>query len=431
MVARYFAACFMLAFGMILHALLAKPAKPVTWQENRANQSWNVMLEQLRDLPNRVLEKLPKDEQRDPLVQLEAAQLALGSLTSFGLSVLGADPDHPSFLPLPTDVTRTGQPAADTIYKTAFIAPGGTYSITGKRGNVRMAILAQRGAMPGGPAQATQSAPLPSNSHLDLNELAADDQGRFSVLLSPVRPADYQGDWWKLEPGTVRIMARLISSDWAAETDPSLSIERLDHPVRRPRPAASDLEGKLSRVAIGANFSAPLLVRDPEKWRQAGAINSIAQHTQNRGFVPGQYYYIGAFELDRGEALLIEASVPQSCRYWSIMLTDHLYVTIDPANNQTSLNDAQVIPDADGKIRIVISQKDPGYANWIDTAGYRTGLIQGRWLECDENPIPKLRKIAFGDLSAAMPDGSPRILPEEREQALRLRRSAREQRPLW
>lgn len=421
----------MLALATAPHALLAKPEELESWHENRANQSWNDMLEQLRDLPNRVLEKLPDDQQRDPLVQLEAAPLALGSLTSFGLSALGADPDHPSFLPLNTDVLRNGQPAADTIYKTAFIAPGGTYRITGKRGSVRMAILAQRGPMPGGPAQTQQSAPQPSNSHLDLDDLTVDDADRFSVVLSPERPDGYQGDWWELEPGTVRIMARLMSSDWASETDPSLAIERLDGPVRKPRPATTDLEDIFERVAVGANFSAPLLVRDPEKWREAGAINTFAQHTQNRGFVPGQYYYIGAFDIEDDEALLIEVTIPSSCTYWSVMLTDHLYVTIDPANNQSSLNDSQAVPDPDGKVRILISHKDPGFANWIDPAGYSTGLIQGRWLECDENPSPSLRKIAFEDVPEVMPEGSLRISSEQREEALRSRRSAREERPLW
>jgi hypothetical protein len=69
--------------------------------------------------------------------------------------------------------------------------------------------------------------------------------------------------------------------------------------------------------------------------------------------------------------------------------------------------------------------------NWLDTAGYASGSIQGRWLECDETPIPSLRKVAIGDVRRSLPADTPTVTPAQREEAVRERRSEVQQRPLW
>jgi len=70
------------------------------------------------------------------------------------------------------------------------------------------------------------------------------------------------------------------------------------------------------------------------------------------------------------EALILEAKVPARCTYWSVILTNEIYETTDWYNHQGSLNGSQLRVDDDGIIRVVISAKDPGVPNWLDTAGY-------------------------------------------------------------
>src|SRR3546814_2734971 len=62
----------------------------------------------------------------------------------------------------------------------------------------------------------------------DFAELAVDAQGRFDVVMSPKRPDGCSGDWWELNPEATQLMIRQVSSDWAGEEDPTVSIERLD-----------------------------------------------------------------------------------------------------------------------------------------------------------------------------------------------------------
>jgi hypothetical protein len=106
-------------------------------------------------------------------------------------------------------------------------------------------------------------------------------------------------------------------------------------------------------------------------------------------------------------------------------------VTTDWSNNQSSLNDSQARVDSDGTLRVVVSARDPGVPNWIDTAGYPQGLVQGRWFGCGEAPVPSARKLAIGEVRGAIPTSTPVVTPGQREQQIRERRSALQQRPLW
>jgi hypothetical protein len=69
--------------------------------------------------------------------------------------------------------------------------------------------------------------------------------------------------------------------------------------------------------------------------------------------------------------------------------------------------------------------------NWLDTAGYRTGVVQGRWAECDTQPIPSVIKVAWTDVRKMLPANTPSISREQREALIRARRTALQHRPLW
>jgi hypothetical protein len=266
----------------------------------------------------------------------------------------------------------------------------------------------------------------------DINLLNVDADDRYDVILSPTRPSGYTGDWWQLEPTTNMLLVRMVGSNWGEEFEPTLSIERLDVPAPRPRPSAKLHEEKLLGIAAAANFIAPLLVDRPHKLRADGYINKLkAVDLTQMGGLAGQFYFEGAYDLTDEEALIIETKVPEKCVYRSLILTNDLYETTDWYNNQSSLNGAQAAADADGVLRVVVSARDPGVPNWLDTAGYTTGVIQGRWMECSSEPIPVVRKIAVADVRKWLPAGTATITAQQRDQQIRDRRATLQQRPLW
>jgi hypothetical protein len=410
-------ACTTIVGSPVARAADAPTAPPVA--------GWNEFVDGLRALPDRLLAKLPASERADPQVQQEVARVVLESLAISLIDAIGGDGDHPAFLPNGNIVMNFPQPNADTVYRASRVTPGSTYRLQGQRGTLRLLSIGQVAVLPGG-------RPGPTRSYLDLNTLHVDKQGRFDLILSPARPQGYSGDWWQLEQGARTLLLRMVSSDWSKERDPTIAIERLDRPPQRGRPSAADLEQRLRSLPRDIAFLPMLFIDHAAKLRAEGTINRLkAIDVSQIGGLAGQSYYEGAFELGEDEALLVEAPVPAHCSYRSILLGNDIHETIDWSNNQSSLNDSQAKPDKDGILRIVVSAKDPGVPNWLDTAGHRRGLMQGRWLDCTTNPLPTVNKVPLAALRAMLPPDTPRITPEERQAALRERRTALQHRPLW
>jgi hypothetical protein len=392
---------------------------------------WDSLIEHVRGLPARMLDKLPLSMRMDAQIQQEVGRLALEAITVAALDALACDGDYPAFVPQIGQVLNVGQPNADTIYRMARLTPGGSYRIRGFRGTLPICKIGQAPPSPAevAPGSAPQTGPRP---HHDFNTLKVDAEGRYDVLLSPERPPGYSGDWWQLQPTTNKLLLRMVSSAWGEELDPTFSIERVDRPASRGRPSAAELEARLRQIPRAAEFLGPMFVAHVEKLRREGYVNKfkILDVSQIGGLV-GQFYYEGPYELEDDEALIVESKVPAQCLYRSLILTNEIYETTDWYNNHSSLNGAQAQPDADGVLRIVVSAKDPGVPNWLDTAGHARGLIQGRWTDCDSQPIPSIRKVAFSDVRTVLPPETPTISKEQRERVLRDRRAAYQQRPLW
>jgi len=384
---------------------------------------WQELIDSLQSLPDRMLAKLPEPMRSDPQVQQEVARLALESVASQTLSAIAGDGDAPQFMPSIGQVLNVGQPNADTIYRSAALTPGGAYRIRGLRGTLNHTVIAQ--VVPQGTPGAG------ARAHLHLSSLKADAAGRFDVLLSAARPEGYTGDWWELNPAATMLMLRMVSGDWSREQSPTLSIERVDQPIGRGRVPAQKLEGKLRALPRMVDYLALMFVDHHEKLRAEGFINTMKVFNVGFGALEGQFYYEGAYDLAPDEALLVESPVPAKCQYRSLILTNEIYETTDWFNNHASLNLAQAAPDSDGRLRIVIAHKDPGVKNWLDTAGYPRGVVQGRWTECDSQPMPETRVVKLKDLAKALPKDVAMVTPEERQAILRERRRAMLERPQW
>lgn len=392
---------------------------------------WREFVEGLRVLPDQLLAKLPAEQRADPQIQQEIARITLASLAAALLETIGSDGDHPAFVANQNLTLNYPQPNADTVYRLTRITPGGTYRIRGERGNLRLASIGQAGPMPGEPGGTTLAAG-PKRAVFDLNALHVDAKGRFDVILSPVRPAGYTGDWWELAPTTSRLLLRTVMADISRERDPTISIERLDIPVQRARPSATVLEQRLRNLPRAVALLPSIFVSSGQRLRADGYVNrfKLVDAAQNGGLA-GQSYYSSAFDLDDGEALVIAVRPPANCEYRSIQLASEFQETFDWYNRQSSLNDVQAKPDKDGILRIVVAGRDPGVPNWLDTGGHAHGIVEGRWMNCDSTPVPTIDKVPLADVRRHLPAETPIVTPAERERTIRDRRAALQQRPLW
>jgi hypothetical protein len=93
-------------------------------------------------------------------------------------------------------------------------------------------------------------------------------------------------------------------------------------------------------------------------------------------------------------------TVPRSdAPYQGIQLGSTWYISLDYINHQTSLTADQARVDPDGKIRFVISERDPGVANWLERTGHDRGYVQIRWqrlsreLGPSDGPVVEVVKV--------------------------------------
>jgi hypothetical protein len=136
----------------------------------------------------------------------------------------------------------------------------------------------------------------------------------------------------------------------------------------------------------------------------------------------GQAYGMGAFELEDGEAVVLECR-PPDCLVWGFSLCDRFFQSIDYDHRQSSLNSHQAIL-RDGVFHAVIAAEDPGVANWLDCGGHRSGIIAVRYVLPETVPGVHYRKVKLTELDRHLPADIPRVSPQQRSETLRRRRLA-------
>jgi hypothetical protein len=70
------------------------------------------------------------------------------------------------------------------------------------------------------------------------------------------------------------------------------------------------------------------------------------------------------FDLADDEALVVEVT-PPACEYWMIALHNHWMETLDYVHHQATLNCHSATLEADGSVRFVVAQRDPGVPRWV------------------------------------------------------------------
>ena len=388
---------------------------------------WEKLIDGLRPLGDAMRQRVPERLRSDPQVMAESTRLLLAGLARASSDAMVGDRRHPVFVPELNIAQNIFQPNADTINKSCLIEKGGSYLLRGDRGTVRMIILAQMG-----PDTLRTGKHHPLLGQIDFDDLAVDEDGAFEVVISPERPAGYEGDWFLLDPHGEKLMVRIVACDWGVEREPRFGIARLDVDEAKGRLSTEQLNEAFAEIPGIAAVCALAFPTHVEELRDEGYVNrfKIFDVSQMSGLA-GQFYYEGAYELADDEALISEVRVPDSYKYWSIILTNDLYETTDWYNNQSSLNDMQGLVDDDGVFRTVISARDPGVHNWLDISGYPTGAIQGRWFEASEKPMPTLRKVQLADVLEHLPESTRFVSSQQRAIALRNRRLAAQMRIIW
>ena len=148
---------------------------------------------------------------------------------------------------------------------------------------------------------------------------------------------------------------------------------------------------------------------------------------QSVGGDPNIFYYHSAWELADDEALVVHLPRIPDCRFWNLQIDNWWMESLDYRYDRICHNQNSTKRDADGGVTMIVSHRDPGAANWLDTAGLDDGLAIMRWQQVpaemtNAGLVRDFRVVKLSDL-AAMP-GLPRVTPGERRARIVARAAA-------
>lgn len=337
-------------------------------------------------------------------------------------------PDHPDWMPFENSIFLL-QPNPDAIYHLAPVSGEGVYRISGYRGsNQVMGFAVGRGMF------GTEE-PKGGFNNYDADALRLRDDGWFEVVFSAVRPKDWTGDWRHLDPEAGSIMIRQFAYDWGKDLDARFAIERLDRKPLKPRLTVLEIAQKLEDVLGGfVNRFSRITLDYQQKVEKAIGLNvmelSAFEDLGNSGEWP-QKYWRCIYDMQPGEALIIETDLPARCKYWNVQINDGLWNQVEFGYRQSSLNAHQARLDGDGKFRAVLAIEDPGVPNWLDSGGNTRGMLVGRWHGADSYPLPTMQKVLLEGVRNHLPPETPSISEFERDTALRARNAGLQMRRRW
>ncbi len=309
------------------------------------------------------------------------------------------DLDRPLFVNPTHQFSRQGLDNPDAIYFNAFLREGVEYVVRGRRGTSADLSFQVMGGQYSADSAAT------SLMAFDDRELAVGRDGTFEFT-------------YVAEPGAKSMIVREVFNDWDHEERGTLTIERPDTLGKPAKGLTRDLLAKKYDVAARSLVgSIQTWFAFPQFFQYKEPVNTLTAPQSTPGGLASQRSSIGHYELADDQALVITVPRCDDCSYQGAQVGSDWYASTDYETHQTSLTKAQAVTDPDGRMRFVVSEQNPGIANWLETTGHRTGSMMLRWqrLERDltqEADGPTVEVVPFADVRQHLPHYSP-VTPEE------------------
>jgi hypothetical protein len=91
---------------------------------------------------------------------------------------------------------------------------------------------------------------------------------------------------------------------------------------------------------------------------------------------------------------------PPECDFWNFQLANWWMESLDYRFHKVHVNKHTAVYGADGSVEIVVSARDPGHPNWLDTCGHGRGTMCVRWIRAKTHPDPEARVVKLSELEA-------------------------------
>lgn len=305
---------------------------------------------------------------------------------------LNNDPQRPIWTPLTDRTQKWAWEHPFTLYSLAPIEGSGTYRISGLRNDAHYIGFSVYG---GGDERGGTMATAIVASRPD-EELSFAEDGTFEVILSSEQ---HTGNWLSLDSDASSVVVRQYFTDPVNQTPARLHIERLDVPCtpayrRRPDTTAAlfnsarrflleldAIQQQLLDQAVNASDNAFLPPADRRDFL-ADLDGQVGSTQRPGGYMYGtadNVYTMARYRLSAHEALVFEVT-PMQCRYWSAHLGTIWQQSAPYDENFGLIDTRNAALESKGALRVVVSERDPGVANWLPTHGHHLGVVLIRYL---------------------------------------------------
>jgi hypothetical protein len=353
-------------------------------QAPKSLEAWELLRTMLADMTAMVV--ADAETERELLEGLRV----VGRVTALASEVsLDGIPDRPWFFSMDTPARYVGGPNPEAEYYLAMIDGRHRYRIDGLRGTsayLGFQVLAGVGLTPRRMA-----------AHVSDRELTLGAGGELAIVLSHTKPEPDElagATWLEIPEDASAVVVREYVADRRTELLADLRIASLE-PAAPPAPVTDEQLAEqltswawtIAKLATLHRTIKPELLDMPNELVAAAAADLGAADT-----TPDNLYMIGTFRLQPGEALELTLEPPDS-RYWSVVLENIWHECLEPGRRRSSLTNATAVREADGRVRVVVSDTDPGTPNWLDTGGRHRGFVLLRWLDKPEAPSVTTRVV--------------------------------------
>ncbi len=294
-----------------------------------------------------------------------------------------SDPDRPRWQGL--DLVKIGADNPDNVYHSAPVRGTNTYRITGNRGTIALTTFGSKAN------RYAKDGTMASTGELRNDDLVVDAAGRVEIIVSADKPEEAT-NWLPLAVDSTMIVLRESYLDPATEVPGTWAIERLGKTAATEPLTTGHVVRSLQRAAMGVHGTAATFQAWTELFMtRPNELPDWGQEMfQKAGGDPEIFYLHGYWRLAPGEAWVIETEVPD-CPYWNFQLSNWWMESLD-WDKQITVNKHSAKLDG-GKLTLVVSDEDPGWGNWIDTAGHTNGTALIRWVCADSHPLPTCRVV--------------------------------------
>jgi hypothetical protein len=247
------------------------------------------------------------------------------------------------------------------------------------------------------------------------HDLVLDRDRRFEISVDS-EPKGDRPNHIQSSPEALELYIRDVLLDWSQDECNELSIERLgDAPRTPPRTLDEQAELTASYMQRFADFTQKIC-----RGMLASPVNAfgLAWSSDKAGALRKQVYVGGNFRLGDDEAMVIDVH-DGGAAYFVVPIGNIWGTTLEIVDRTSSLNKAQSQRNAGGTWTYVLSRRDPGVHNWIDTCGLGEGILTLRMAEFpDGRPQGELsaksRVVPLARLRDELPAGTKWVTAAER-----------------